>query len=578
MSKTKKSLFLKILSWLDDNILIILTGFLIAFIPLYPKIPLADLVPGYIVRLRLEDLFVLFAALVWFVQVLRGKIKWRSIIFWLIAVYLFIGLLSVISAVFILPSIPFELLHIGKSVLHWMRYAEYFVLFILTFSSVKSKKSVQILMSVFVFTTLAIVIYGYGQRYHYWPVFSTMNREFSKGIRLYLTENARVQSTFAGHYDLAAYLVIVLNLILAIAYKQSKKWKKIWFHLVHLLGLWLLIMTASRTSFAAYLAGVAIVISLIASEQSTFIKKLKWGLSRFTLILLLIGIMMLQFGADMRDRFLHVLRGYPQAEQTYQAIDDWKNETIDQAKIALNLKEPKAKPDNWIAVDNTDQVLTETDERPIPDKPDRTRPDDVYVDVPITTQVATQSADGKTEYISVQTERTWSENAMKYGLSVAIRLDTLWPNAIKGFQFNPLLGKGYGTLNKETFIHFTEAESTDNNFLRVLGETGLLGFISFYSIIAIALFFAYKFHQIDRTYTSAVSIGFIGATVGLLVNALYIDVFAASKVAFSYWALSGLVIALYYLDDNKKILQQTVLMTQYKNLIKKIKIKLHLSK
>jgi hypothetical protein len=573
MIKTKK-----IISWLDNNILLLLSGFLIAFIPLYPKIPLADLVPGYIVRLRLEDLFVFFAAFVWFVQVLRGKIKWRSIIFWLMVAYLIIGLLSVISAAFLLPSMPLELLHISKSVLHWLRYIEYFVLFVLTFSAVKTKKDVQILMSVFVFTTLAIVIYGYGQRFHYWPVFSTMNREFSKGVRLYLTENARVQSTFAGHYDLAAYLVIVLNLILAIAYKQAKNWKKIWFHLVHLLGLWLLVMTASRTSFAAYIAGAAVVIFLIASEQPTFLAKLKWGVSRFVLILLLIGIMMLQFGDDMQDRFLHVLRGYPQAEQTYQAFDEWQKNTTNQVKIALNLKDPKKskdKPDNWIAVDNTiDEVLTETDERPSSDKPDRTRPDDVYVDVPVTTRVATQSADGTTKYTSVKTERTWSENAMKYGLSVAIRLDTLWPNAIQGFKHNPLLGKGYGTLNKETFHHFTEAESTDNNFLRILGETGLLGFISFYSIIAVALFFAYKFHQVDRTYTSAVSIGFIGATIGLLVNALYIDVFAASKVAFSYWALTGLVIALYYLDQNKKLLNKTVLMTKYQKFTEKIETKL----
>ena len=42
-----------------------------------------------------------------------------------------------------------------------------------------------------------------------------MNREFSKGMRLYLSEYARVQSTFAGHYDLGAYLVVVLPLALA---------------------------------------------------------------------------------------------------------------------------------------------------------------------------------------------------------------------------------------------------------------------------------------------------------------------------------------------------------------------------
>ncbi|GAJ25028.1 unnamed protein product, partial [marine sediment metagenome] len=31
--------------------------------------------------------------------------------------------------------------------------------------------------------------------------------------------------------------------------------------------------------------------------------------------------------------------------------------------------------------------------------------------------------------------------------------------------------------------------------------------------------------------------------LGLLINALYIDVFEASKVAFTYWALVGVLLA-----------------------------------
>ena len=33
----------------------------------------------------------------------------------------------------------------------------------------------------------------------------------------------------------------------------------------------------------------------------------------------------------------------------------------------------------------------------------------------------------------VEKDRVWSDNALKYGLSMGIRLDTLWPNAVKGF-------------------------------------------------------------------------------------------------------------------------------------------------
>lgn len=573
------------LSWIDDHILLILSGFLIVFIPLFPKIPLAELIPGYIVRMRIEDVFVAITAVIWIIQVLRGKAKWKSLIFWAIVVYLLIGFLSILSAIFIAPSIPLEILHIGKTSLHWFRYLEYFVLFLITFSAIKSKKDVRTLVNVIALTTLAIVVYGYGQRYHYWPVYSTMNREFSKGVRLYLTENARVQSTFAGHYDLAAYLVITLNLILALAYKQSSKLKKIAAHTVHILGLWLLITTASRVSYIAYFVGAIVVIALVASEKETLAKRIKWGLSQSFIILTLVIVMTFLFGADMQERFLHVFRGYPQIEQTYTAVGDFVSQTTDQFLTATNLKSDRKKkiPSDWIAVEldedyqEIDEVLTKTDERPVQERPDRTRPDDVYVDVPVTTKVATESAEGKTEYVYVKTDRTWSENAMKYGLSTAIRLDTLWPNALEGFKHNPLLGKGYATLNKETFMHFTEAESTDNNFLRTLGETGLLGFISFYGIVALAMYLAFKFHQVDRTYTSAISIGFIGASVGILVNALYIDVFAASKVAFTYWTITGIVVALYYQGRNKQRLQNLTLVSRFQKLKSKIKTKLRIA-
>ena len=51
----------KVLAWIDENGLLILTGFLIAFIPLFPKIPFFSPIEQYNVRVRLEDVFVLFS-------------------------------------------------------------------------------------------------------------------------------------------------------------------------------------------------------------------------------------------------------------------------------------------------------------------------------------------------------------------------------------------------------------------------------------------------------------------------------------------------------------------------------------
>ncbi len=555
--------------WLDEHILLLMSGFLIAFIPLYPKLPLLEAIPGYIVRVRLEDVFVLLAALIWLVQVFRKKISWCNIVLWLMVAYAISGLLSVLSAVFLIKTVPLELIHVGKTALHFFRYMEYFTLFVITFSAIKSKKDVQTLLTIFTLTVVAVTIYGYGQKFYYWPVFSTMNREFSKGMRLYLTEHARVQSTFGGHYDLAAFLVIALSMVLALAFKQETKWKKLWFHGIHLIGLWLLLMTASRTSFISYLFGALVVVVMVAKEQKTLADKIKWGAGRYALILVISGIMTIGFGQDMYERFLHVLKGYPNINHAYHTANDYRKQTTRWVLVTVGIKErpdqDRQPPENGIAVDD---VLTDTDQRPVSEKPD-----DVYVDVPVTEKVATTSADGTVTYVNQKVARTWSANALKYGLSTAIRLDTLWPNAINGFLQNPLVGSGYATLNKDGKYQFTEAESTDNNFLRTLGETGLMGFISFYGIVAVSIYLAYKFHHVDRSYTSAISVGFIGASMGLLLNATYIDVFAASKVAFTYWALTGIVMALYYLDQNKKKLKQMTLFERWQAIKAKLGFK-----
>jgi len=201
------------LQHLDKNILFYLTAFLFVFIPLYPKLPLADIIPGYLVRVRLEDFFVLLTGIVWAVQWFRKKIKWNTFFFWAIIGYLMIGFASIISGIFLNHTIPGELLHISKSGLHFFRYAEYFSLFVVAFAALTNQKQLNIFFKLLIITIISIALYGAGQKYLEWPLYSTMNREYSKGQALTLGEGARVQSTFGGHYDMAAYMVITLPII-----------------------------------------------------------------------------------------------------------------------------------------------------------------------------------------------------------------------------------------------------------------------------------------------------------------------------------------------------------------------------
>ena len=114
-----------------------------------------------------------------------------------------------------------------------------------------------------------------------------------------------------------------------------------------------------------------------------------------------------------------------------------------------------------------------------------------------------------------------------------------------------MLGSGYSTLTKSKVWEFTFAESTDNDYLRLLGETGLLGFLSYLTIFVIILKTLFNsFKKATKPIYYAVLGASIAITIGLLVNALYIDVFESSKVAYTYWSIIGSSLAL---TSRKKI-------------------------
>src|SRR3989344_8680297 len=68
----------KFLKWLDDHILEYFSLALLIFIPLYPKIPIAEVLPGYLVRLRLDDILIALAFVIWVAWVVRGRVSLRK--------------------------------------------------------------------------------------------------------------------------------------------------------------------------------------------------------------------------------------------------------------------------------------------------------------------------------------------------------------------------------------------------------------------------------------------------------------------------------------------------------------------
>lgn len=549
MQNIKNTLF-KVLSWLDVNLLTLLTAILIVVVPLYPKLPLADLLPGYIVRMRLEDILIAVTVVFYFIQLLRKKITPPTgIVAKLMFGYIVVGFLSVLSAIFITHTVPMIPDHMLKLALHLARRIEYFSLFFIAYSSVRTRKDLKLFAIVAVLSLIGAVGYGFGQKYLYWPAFSTMNREFSKGMRLYLTPTSRVMSTFGGHYDYAAYLMILLTGLVPAIWLVKRKILKITLSVLALVAYWSLLLTASRASWGGYIVGISAIAFLLLWSKGFW-----WVAKRYSIVMLISMVMMVTIG-DMSSRFLQVVQSPDEIHKLMPWVETGKIEEnlyktkdifLKLADLKKTLTEPKkAPPSNSISTDQLAQVAVPSDippsgTKPLP--PDVTRAED---DLRIK-EGATPSA--------ITTGGGYSPNALKYGLSVAIRLDSLWPKAIAAFKTNPLLGTGYSTLVKTENTEFTQAESTDNDFLRMLGETGLLGTLLFLALPGYLCYIVVKrYRETKEPLDQVLLLMMLGASVAMLVNAATIDVFESSKVAYTFWLLAAFVLRAIELIPRKGI-------------------------
>lgn len=135
-------------------------------------------------------------------------------------------------------------------------------------------------------------------------------------------------------------------------------------------------------------------------------------------------------------------------------------------------------------------------------------------------------------------------NTVVSDISFATRLQVEWPRAISAFLKNPLLGTGPSSIT----------EATDNDYLRSLGEVGLLGtglfFLIFFAIVKTVFKAILSLSEKEKS----LYFGFLFGLFGLLFNAGYIDVFEASKVAFQFWFVAGLFVASIKIKKHEQIL------------------------
>lgn len=443
------------------NILNSVLAILIMFIPLYPKFPLFNVQNTY-VAIRLDDIIVAISVLIWFIYQIKHKFPiFKEKITWFIIAYLLAIFLSTLNAFLIFQTVPKNIL-----ALHFIRRIEYISLFFLTITTLKNKKDLKIFYFFFVVTALLVSAYGFGQKYFHLPVVSTMNSEFSKGQLLEMNVWTRISATFAGHYDLAAYMTIVLIIIGGVLITTKNKFLKfvsllIWFVCFQILNL-----TASRISTFAFWGGMTITIILL--------KRYLW--------IIPLSILMILSIVNSKDLNQRLLATIPSFKSQIKTIKKTPTPTPSPIPVISTAPIPTPKV-VVIKVIPTPTVFRHT-------------PIEEFPTVDIDAGVAR---------------------------SGEIRFNTEWPRAITAFKKNILLGTGLGSITL----------ATDNDFLRLLGESGLLGFFTF---MAILVFFVIKTFK----KPSSLAFIFLGALMATLANSLFIDVFEASKFAYTFWIMMGI--------------------------------------
>lgn len=466
-----------------NSVIFLLVSFLFAFIPLYPKFPLLN-IKGTFVAIRIEDFIIGLAVSLWVVYLfisdqlrpfLKDKLNQAIMLFF------FIGVFSTASAIFLTHSVVPHL-----SILHLLRRVEFIILLPIVASAITSKKRLITVLIILTLTVLSVNIYALGQQYLDWPVISTTNSEFSKGLILSLSPGARVNSTFAGHYDLAVFLAMALALMTAIFFAVRWVLKPVIISLAGL-SLLVLILTSARLSFVAAFIGV--IVALILSKKNRYI---------FMIIILLTGILI--YPSQLRDRFVStiVVNLLHQGQRYQGRTEDQKS------RSKLNIPTLAVK----------------------------------------TSSLSAQTSTFASTSGSIATDITPGEpvDITQLGVyrSFQIRLNIEWPRAIKAFIKNPLLGTGYSSIDI----------ATDNDFLRSLGEVGLLGTLG---LILIFIEVSKRILSNLKNTSKLIryfSAGVFSMMVAFIINGSFIDVFEASKVASLFWMILGLNLAVSNFKQN----------------------------
>ncbi|MFH1827401.1 MAG: hypothetical protein ABH812_03170 [bacterium] len=487
----------RLLKWLqsfDNNLLNIFLYVYIFLIPLYFKFPFIDIEFTYI-YIRLEDIFIAIFYFLFLVQLLRKKVKLRTkflmpvILFWIsISISFLLGF-------YVINTVPvFQL-----GLLHTLRRVEYMSIFFIAMSLITSKKMFLRILKLYIATLLIVSLYGIGQRFFNLPAVQTANPEYARGHILYLTPEARISSTFGGHFDLSAYLTF--SIPIAIGYYLFSKSKFLIF--IFSLAISNLIYTVQRISFFAYAFTTTIFLSIV---------------KRFKLLIyiLILSSVLILVSGELTQRFA-------QTFQFKMIFVDRLSGSVDISQKITTKELPAGSLE--IPIPSKKKIITKTEKEKLEiagiaqqKALAEARLKGIAINSPEFEKLVNQFS----SLIDVK-------RALLCDISCSTRLQIEWPRAIFAFLRNPLFGSGASSIT----------EATDSDYFRWIGEFGLVGTVLFWYILFAILRFNIKNRKYLLKSEKELYFGFIFGFIALILNASYIDVFEASKVAYSFWLISG---------------------------------------
>ncbi len=553
----------KLINWCKENVLFIATLLLMAFVPLYPKLPLFNIQNTW-VYIRIEDFLVLGSLCVWLYLMGKRRVSLNTplsvslFLFWMIG-----GIATVHGVLLIFPTISNVFPNVA--LFSYIRRIEYMSVFFISYWGVRDKKQVAIVLYVLLVTVLCISLYGLGQRYAGFPAFLTMNEEFAKGIPLTLSKLSRIPSTFGGHYDLAAYLVLVLPILISMMFGGITKMLIPVVLGVVALGVFVLYLTVSRISLIAFIVASAIVLIFYTKRLILYVLP----------IVLIVAAGALYVSPNLLARYASTLApvdilvdaktGNPIGKVTMVPNTYFAEKTVRQQNFNSPhdyvIRHESMDPNSPVAsisgivipytmlparVPLMASSIVSTGE----DLPQGTG----YVNLPLSPiskslnnfyyEIIKKDQSKSTE-VQVINGPFLIKKSLAYDLSYTTRFQGEWPHALLAFKRNIFLGSGYGSVSL----------AVDNSYLRMLAEVGVFGTLAFFGIfVMFGVVVAKQFRSYsDAPLLKSLVVGVIAGIVGLCINAIFIDVFEASKVAFSLWLLVGIALGGMKMNSESRI-------------------------